>query len=55
MYIYSYRIHDFMNVYFYVQYHRNNTLELRLYLFLQDMHELMDYIRHIHINIHILE
>ena len=30
MYIYSYRIHDFMNVYFYVQYRWNNTLELRL-------------------------
>ena len=31
----------FINVYFYVQYHQNNTLESRLYLFLQGMHELI--------------
>ena len=41
MYICSYKIYNFINAYFYVSYHRNNTLELRLYLFLQDMHELI--------------
>ena len=31
----------FIIVHFYVYYHWNNTLESRLYLFLQDMHELI--------------